>query len=95
VRRGADIVKAVALGARGVLLGRAPLYGLAARGEAGVNHVLALLYEEMVTTMTLLGCTGIDTLHERIAGTQPGTSRGASAPAVKPNVTVVPRAVQS
>jgi (S)-mandelate dehydrogenase len=95
VRRGADIVKAVALGARGVLLGRAPLYGLAARGEAGVDHVLALLYEEMVTTMTLLGCTGIDTLHERIAGAQPGTSRAASAPAVKPNVTVVPRAVQS
>lgn len=66
VRRGADVVKAVALGARGVLLGRAPLYGLAARGDAGVAHVLALLYEEIVTTMTLLGCTNVETLHERI-----------------------------
>jgi (S)-mandelate dehydrogenase len=71
VRRGADVVKAVALGARGVLLGRAPLYGLAARGDAGVAHVLTLLFEEIVTTMTLLGCTSVQTLNERIAGVSP------------------------
>jgi (S)-mandelate dehydrogenase len=76
VRRGADVVKAVALGARGVLLGRAPLYGLAARGERGADHVLALLYEEIVTTMTLLGCVSIETLRERIVG--------APAPAASP-----------
>src|SRR5262245_28856385 len=43
VRRGSDIAKAVALGAEGVLLGRAPVYGLAAGGEAGVAHALAIL----------------------------------------------------
>ncbi|QDQ79684.1 alpha-hydroxy acid oxidase [Paraburkholderia megapolitana] len=56
VRRGSDVVKALALGARGVLLGRAPLYGVASRGEAGANEVLALLIGEMLTTLQLLGC---------------------------------------
>lgn len=56
VRRGSDAVKAVALGARGVLLGRAPLYGLAWRGGGGVDEVLALLMNEMLITMRLLGC---------------------------------------
>jgi len=57
VRRGADIAKARALGASAVLLGRAPLYGLAARGEAGVDEVLCLLREEFETTLRLLGLT--------------------------------------
>ncbi|KAA0999304.1 alpha-hydroxy-acid oxidizing protein [Paraburkholderia panacisoli] len=56
IRRGSDAVKAVALGARGVLLGRAPLYGLAGRGGAGVEEVLALVMNEMLITMRLLGC---------------------------------------
>ncbi|MGF6774081.1 (S)-mandelate dehydrogenase [Paraburkholderia sp. GAS199] len=80
VRRGADIVKAVALGARGVLLGRAPLYGVAARGQAGVHHVLRLLLDEIVTTMTLLGSCDLATLPQRIAGTRPGTARNAGTP---------------
>ena len=57
VRRGADIAKARALGASAVLLGRAPLYGLAARGEAGVDEVLCLLRLEFETTLRLLGLT--------------------------------------
>jgi len=57
VRRGADIAKARALGASAVLLGRAPLYGLAARGEAGVDEVLRLLRDEFETTLRLLGLT--------------------------------------
>ncbi|MGI4858240.1 MAG: alpha-hydroxy acid oxidase [Janthinobacterium lividum] len=57
VRRGGDALKAVALGARGVLLGRAPLYGLSAFGRAGVDAVLALLVEEMAISMRLLGRT--------------------------------------
>jgi (S)-mandelate dehydrogenase len=48
-RRGADIVKAIALGASAVLLGRAPLYGLAARGARGVDEILALLETEIDT----------------------------------------------
>jgi (S)-mandelate dehydrogenase len=55
IRRGADIVKARALGAAAVLLGRAPLYGLAAHGERGVDDVLAILRGEMETTLRLLG----------------------------------------
>lgn len=62
VRRGSDIVKAVALGARGVLLGRAPLYGLAGGGRAGVDHVLALLENELQICLRLIGCPQIDAL---------------------------------
>jgi len=55
VRSGQDIVKALALGARGVLLGRAWVWALAARGEAGVRAVLALLRKEMAVTLALTG----------------------------------------
>jgi isopentenyl diphosphate isomerase/L-lactate dehydrogenase-like FMN-dependent dehydrogenase len=56
VRRGADVVKALALGARAVLVGRAVLWGLAARGEEGVREVLELLRAEVELALTLLGC---------------------------------------
>ena len=56
VRRGSDVVKAVALGADAVLVGRAPLYGLAAAGEAGVARALELCSEaETARTMAMLG----------------------------------------
>ncbi|WPG41411.1 alpha-hydroxy acid oxidase [Variovorax sp. EBFNA2] len=55
IRRGSDIVKARALGAQAVLLGRAPLYGLAARGPRGVTEVLQILRNECETTLRLLG----------------------------------------
>ena len=55
VRRGSDIVKARALGAQAVLLGRAPLYGLAASGRSGVDDVLAILRREFEITLRLLG----------------------------------------
>ena len=58
-RRGADVLKALALGANGVMLGRAPLYGLAAGGEAGVSHALGLFRSEMERVMLLLGCRSI------------------------------------
>ncbi|XAH22584.1 alpha-hydroxy acid oxidase [Xylophilus sp. GW821-FHT01B05] len=55
VRRGSDIAKARALGAKAVLLGRAPLYGLAATGPQGVADVLQILREEFEITLRLLG----------------------------------------
>lgn len=61
-RRGSDVLKAIALGADAVMLGRAPLYGLAAGGEAGVSHALSLLRVEMERAMTLLGCHSLDEL---------------------------------
>ena len=66
IRRGSDIVKAVALGADACAIGRPYLYGLAAAGQAGVAHVLKLLAAEMTRTMMLLGVT---TIHElRVEG---------------------------
>ena len=62
VRRGSDIAKALALGARAVLLGRAPLYGLAARGPQGAAEVLAILRGEFETTLRLLGVTSASRL---------------------------------
>jgi 4-hydroxymandelate oxidase len=55
IRRGTDVLKAVALGARAVLVGRPILWGLAARGEAGVRHVLDLLRAELELAMALAG----------------------------------------
>ena len=62
IRRGTDVAKALALGARAVLAGRAPIYGLAAAGENGVRGVLALLREELAMTLALLGCSSPDQL---------------------------------
>jgi 4-hydroxymandelate oxidase len=56
VRRGTDVVKALALGAAGVLLGRPAAWGLAAAGEGGVVDVLRILREEVENAMTLCGC---------------------------------------
>jgi isopentenyl diphosphate isomerase/L-lactate dehydrogenase-like FMN-dependent dehydrogenase len=54
VRRGADVVRAVALGARVVMIGRAGLWGLAASGEAGVTNVLGILRDGLRETLTAL-----------------------------------------
>jgi isopentenyl diphosphate isomerase/L-lactate dehydrogenase-like FMN-dependent dehydrogenase len=59
VRRGSDLVKAVASGADAVLAGRAPLYGLAAFGEVGVTRALELLRAETARTMAMLGARSI------------------------------------
>ena len=56
IRRGTDVAKALALGARAVLAGRAVLWGLAADGEAGVRAVLGLLQAEIRNALELLGC---------------------------------------
>jgi isopentenyl diphosphate isomerase/L-lactate dehydrogenase-like FMN-dependent dehydrogenase len=56
IRRGADVVKALALGARAVLAGRAPLWGLVVDGEAGAQRVLELLREEIRLALQLIGC---------------------------------------
>jgi isopentenyl diphosphate isomerase/L-lactate dehydrogenase-like FMN-dependent dehydrogenase len=62
IRRGTDVAKALALGARAVLAGRAPIFGLAAAGEDGVRHVLELLRDELALTLALLGCTSPEQL---------------------------------
>jgi isopentenyl diphosphate isomerase/L-lactate dehydrogenase-like FMN-dependent dehydrogenase len=62
VRRGSDIVKALCLGARAVLIGRAYAYGLAAAGGAGVARALEILREDVERTLRLLGCASVKQL---------------------------------
>src|SRR5437899_773122 len=56
IRRGGDVVKALCLGARAVLVGRAYAYGLGAAGEAGVTRAIQILRSDIIRTMKLLGC---------------------------------------
>jgi L-lactate dehydrogenase (cytochrome) len=63
VRRGGDIVKALCLGARAVLVGRAYAYGLAAAGHAGVKRALEILRADVERTMRLLGCESVHELN--------------------------------
>jgi isopentenyl diphosphate isomerase/L-lactate dehydrogenase-like FMN-dependent dehydrogenase len=62
IRRGTDIVKAICLGARAVLCGRAYAYGLAAAGEAGVARAIEILRTDLERTLRLLGCASIAAL---------------------------------
>jgi len=62
VRRGSDVVKALCLGARAVLIGRAYAYGLGAAGGAGVARAIDILRTDLVRTMKLLGCPSLDAL---------------------------------
>jgi len=59
VRRGGDIVKALCLGARAVLVGRAYAYGLGAAGGAGVARAIDILRADLVRTLKLLGCASV------------------------------------
>ncbi len=71
IRSGQDVLKAVALGARGTYIGRAFLYGLGAMGEAGVAKTLEIIHNELDLTMAFCGHTGIGTVDRSIL--LPGT----------------------
>ena len=62
IRRGSDIVKAICLGARAVLIGRAYAYGLGAAGEAGVTRAVEILRADLERTLRLLGCPSVAAL---------------------------------
>jgi isopentenyl diphosphate isomerase/L-lactate dehydrogenase-like FMN-dependent dehydrogenase len=62
VRRGSDVVKAVALGAKAVLIGRAYVFALMAAGEPGVRQILKLFHDEIDQTLSFLGCSSIQSL---------------------------------
>jgi isopentenyl diphosphate isomerase/L-lactate dehydrogenase-like FMN-dependent dehydrogenase len=66
VRRGTDILKALALGASAVLSGRPTLYGLSLAGQAGARKVLSILHDEMMTAMGQIGCPTIGELGPHI-----------------------------
>jgi isopentenyl diphosphate isomerase/L-lactate dehydrogenase-like FMN-dependent dehydrogenase len=65
IMSGADIVAAVALGARFTLVGRAYLYGLMAGGRAGADRAVEILKDQVVRTMRLLGVASLDELTPR------------------------------
>jgi isopentenyl diphosphate isomerase/L-lactate dehydrogenase-like FMN-dependent dehydrogenase len=62
IRRGGDVVKALCLGARAVLIGRAYAYGLGAAGEAGVARAIEIVRADVVRTLKLLGCASVAAL---------------------------------
>ena len=62
IHRGSDVIKAIALGARACLVGRAYLYGLAAGGEEGVTRAYEIMKDEMVRVMQLIGCRSLEDL---------------------------------
>jgi L-lactate dehydrogenase (cytochrome) len=64
IRRGGDVVKALCLGARAVLIGRAYAYGLGAAGGAGVARTIEILQTDIIRTMKLLGCAAVGELNE-------------------------------
>jgi L-lactate dehydrogenase (cytochrome) len=68
IRRGSDIVQALALGARACMAGRAYLYGLGAAGERGVDHVLGLLRADVERTMALVGASTVADLDRDLIG---------------------------
>jgi L-lactate dehydrogenase (cytochrome) len=71
IRSGQHVLKAVALGAKGTYIGRAMLYGLGAMGEAGVDHALRIIYNELDLSMAFCGRTDINTVDQSIL--LPGT----------------------
>jgi L-lactate dehydrogenase (cytochrome) len=72
VRNGLDVVRMLALGAHGVLLGRAWLWALAAGGEAGVAKLLDLIAKEMTVAMTLTGVNRVGAIDRSILAEPPG-----------------------
>jgi (S)-mandelate dehydrogenase len=65
-RRGTDVVKAIAMGASGVMIGRPVLYGLAAGGEAGVSHALTILTDEIDRALGQTGCRSLADLNPQM-----------------------------
>jgi L-lactate dehydrogenase (cytochrome) len=77
VRSGLDVMRMLALGADAVLLGRAWVYALAGAGEAGIDHVLALIEAELRVAMALTGCTSIDDISQsNLVDASPGSRAG-------------------
>lgn len=79
VRRGTDVVKAICLGADAVCIGRPYIYGLAARGGEGVEHVLQIFREEIARAMTLMGISRVSDLNRNCLIAQDDFARSVLA----------------
>jgi L-lactate dehydrogenase (cytochrome) len=72
IRRGADVVRAIALGAKAVLLGRGYAYGMAAAGDAGIERAIEIFQADIVRTLKLLGCPSISQVDQSYIALRPG-----------------------
>ena len=72
IRRGADVVRAKALGADAVLLGRGYAYGLAAAGDAGIERAIEIFRADIIRTLMLLGCSSIGKVDSSYVAMRPG-----------------------
>jgi isopentenyl diphosphate isomerase/L-lactate dehydrogenase-like FMN-dependent dehydrogenase len=72
IRRGADVVRAMALGAKAVLLGRGYAYGMAAAGDEGVDRAVEIFRADIIRTLKLLGCPSIAALDSSYVALRPG-----------------------
>lgn len=72
IRRGADVVRAMGLGAKAVLLGRGYAYGLAAAGDAGIERAIEIFRADIIRTLKLLGCSSISQVDSSYVTTRPG-----------------------
>lgn len=82
VRRGTDVLKALALGARAVLVGRPCLWGLANAGAVGVAHVLRLLRDEFEMALALCGCASVAAVQRSLIAPGPNSTAHPSTPCV-------------
>jgi L-lactate dehydrogenase (cytochrome) len=72
IRRGADVVRAMGLGAKAVLLGRGYAYGMAAAGDAGIERAIEIFRADIIRTLKLLGCSSISQVDSSYVTTRPG-----------------------
>jgi len=72
IRRGSDVVKAIGLGAKAVLLGRGYAYGMAAAGDAGIERAIEIFRADIIRTLKLLGCSSISQVDSSYVTTRPG-----------------------
>jgi L-lactate dehydrogenase (cytochrome) len=72
IRRGADVVKAIGLGAKAALLGRGYAYGMAAAGDAGIERAVEIFKADVIRTLKLLGCSSIAQVDSSYVTTRPG-----------------------
>lgn len=91
VMRGSDVIKALALGAKAVLVGRAPLWGVAVAGQAGAARALEILAEESLRVLGQLGCARVDELGPDVLW----TNHAPQSPTVRMVPMVSPRAVST
>lgn len=84
IRRGVDILRALALGADAVLVGRPILWGLAAAGEAGVRRVLELLDREFDLAMALAGCPDLESISRDLVARETSAASDVDGPVLRP-----------